>query len=82
MKVENDFFPKIAGELGSTKEEADKFQKKLDAFRPTYKVIIIIYVCVFRQCSGCRMKRMLCLDHLSRVTLVTQEKKRKSNNAS
>ena len=39
QKVEDDFFPLIAGELGDSEESTKKFQKKLDAYMPTVKVI-------------------------------------------
>ncbi len=39
MNVEDKFFPLIAGELGDSREKAEHFQKKLDEFTPTVKVV-------------------------------------------
>jgi len=38
MKAEHEFFPKLAGELGSTLVEVQQHEKRLDDFRPTIKV--------------------------------------------
>ena len=38
MRVEDKFFPLIAGELGNSTESVEKYQKKLDEFTPTVKV--------------------------------------------
>lgn len=38
MKIEDDFFPMIAGELGTSAETAAQYQKKLDDFLPVVKV--------------------------------------------
>lgn len=42
MKIENDFFPLIAGELGSTKGSSTQLQSRLDEFLPVYKVYIVV----------------------------------------
>ena len=39
MKIEEEFFPVIAGELGTSKETAMYYQKKLKEFAPQIKVI-------------------------------------------
>ena len=39
MKIEDEFFPVIAGELGTSKETAEHYQKKLKDFGPQIKVI-------------------------------------------
>ncbi len=38
MRVENEFFPVIGGELGSSMDTVQHYQKKLDEFLPTAKV--------------------------------------------
>ena len=44
MKIEDEFFPVIAGELGTSKETAQHYQKKLKDFQPQIKVT---YTAVF-----------------------------------
>lgn len=39
MKVEHDFFPAIAGHLGTSMENVQHYQSRLDDFLPVYKVI-------------------------------------------
>ena len=46
MSVEDKFFPLIAGELGNSTESAEKYQKKLDEFTPTVKVVFLTEVAV------------------------------------
>ena len=38
MRIEDDFFPLIAGELGESIQNTQHFQKKLEDFGPTMKV--------------------------------------------
>jgi len=38
MKVEDGFFPKLAGELGSSLSDVKQQQKRLDDFKPTIVV--------------------------------------------
>ncbi len=38
MRVESDFFPTIAGELGSSFEDSANLQKRLHDFIPTFQV--------------------------------------------
>ncbi|CAH1789041.1 unnamed protein product, partial [Owenia fusiformis] len=37
MRIENEFFPVIAGELGNSLQTAELYQKRLDEFTPVYK---------------------------------------------
>lgn len=38
MKIENDFFPVIAGDLGSSVDTANRYQSQLEEFTPMFKV--------------------------------------------
>jgi len=38
MKAEDGFFPKLAGELGSSMSDVKQQQKRLDDFKPTIVV--------------------------------------------
>jgi len=38
MKVEDGFFPKLAGELGSSMSDVKQQQKRLEDFKPTIVV--------------------------------------------
>ena len=38
LRIEDDLFPVIAGELGDSKESTQHYKKKLDEFMPTMKV--------------------------------------------
>lgn len=42
MKIENDFFPVIAGDLGSSVETANRYQIQLEEFTPMFKVGLIL----------------------------------------
>lgn len=39
MKLETDFFPLIAGELGASKDSSTNLKARLDEFLPHYKVL-------------------------------------------
>jgi hypothetical protein len=43
MRIEDSFFPVIAGELGPTKEVAERYQQKLKEFLPTVKVYCDVF---------------------------------------
>lgn len=43
MKVEDTFFPKIAGELGSSLSEVQQHKRKLEEFKPTIVVRCLIH---------------------------------------
>lgn len=38
MKMENDFFPVIAGELGTSSDSVKHYQRQVEDFLPTIKV--------------------------------------------
>ena len=38
LKLENDFFPVLAGDLGSSMETANEYQRRLDNFMPEFEV--------------------------------------------
>ncbi len=42
MSIEDKFFPLIAGDLGTSSETAEKYQKQLEAFTPQIKVVFSI----------------------------------------
>ena len=42
QKLEADFFPLIAGELGSSIEAAHEYQQRFDNFMPEYEVIVVV----------------------------------------
>ena len=42
LRLEDDFFPVIGGDLGTSKESAAAFVKKLEDFVPTCKVFFVI----------------------------------------
>ncbi|KAK3083136.1 hypothetical protein FSP39_014900 [Pinctada imbricata] len=39
MKIENEFFPVIAGDLGSSIETANRYQQRFEEFNPTFQTI-------------------------------------------
>lgn len=41
MKIENEFFPVIAGPLGSSLETANEYQRRLEEFNPIFEVNIL-----------------------------------------
>lgn len=41
MSVENEFFPVIAGELGTSVETVKHYEKRLDEFSPVFQVGLI-----------------------------------------
>ena len=41
QRIEDDFFPVIAGELGSSMENCKHYEKQLNDFQPTVKVCVI-----------------------------------------
>ena len=47
MSVEDRFFPLIAGELGSSLQNVERIQKKLEGFYPTVKVMHVQGACYF-----------------------------------
>ena len=38
MRIEDDFFPVIAGELGESSEKTEHYKRKLEEYMPTMKV--------------------------------------------
>lgn len=44
MKIENDFFPVIAGDLGSSVDTANRYQSQLEEFTPMFKVGFILFL--------------------------------------
>lgn len=44
MKIENEFFPVIAGDLGSSVETANRYQNQLEEFSPMFKVCLFLYL--------------------------------------
>ena len=42
MKLEHDFFPLIAGELGASRVSSQKLQFHLNEFLPQYKVLHLL----------------------------------------
>ena len=42
MKIENEFFPVIAGDLGSSVETANRYQNQLEEFSPLFKVCLFL----------------------------------------
>ena len=44
MKIENEFFPVIAGDLGSSVETANRYQNQLEEFSPLFKVCRFLYL--------------------------------------
>jgi len=52
MKTEEGFFPKLAGELGSSLSDVKQQQKRLDDFKPTIIVsarYLRSFICTFFQ---------------------------------
>jgi len=52
MKTEEGFFPKLAGELGSSLSDVKQQQKRLDDFKPTIVVstrYLRSFICTFFQ---------------------------------
>jgi hypothetical protein len=56
MNVENEFFPVIAGELGTSVETVKQYERRLDEFSPVFqvnKIIICVIFLTFQSIDNC-----------------------------
>lgn len=53
MTTENEFFPVIAGELGSSVETVKQYEKRLEEYGPIFQVWIISPLFTFQSIDNC-----------------------------